>query len=108
MAAALTDLYGSVALGLVGLIIARDELRARLREHTRTGLPVLNEGGATLAAYLAEERAIGRVPADTDVDTVALMLIGTGHLVFASRHGEPPPTEEVRRFVTAAITETET
>ena len=30
-----------------------------------------------------------RIAADADVDTLALMLIGTGHLLFAGRQGTP-------------------
>ena len=36
---ALTDLFGSVALAIVGLIIFRDDLRARLRQARPAGRP---------------------------------------------------------------------
>jgi AcrR family transcriptional regulator len=100
---ALLDLFGSVALSIVGLIIARDELRTRLRRDRPHGVPVLTEGAAMITAYLAAERELGRIAADADVDNVALMLIGTGHLVFAGRDGVPPERAAVREVVTTAL-----
>ena len=40
-----------------------------------------------IAAYLTEERELGRIAADADVDALALSLIGAGHLLFAGREG---------------------
>jgi AcrR family transcriptional regulator len=100
---ALLDLFGSVALSIVGLIIARDELRRRLRRDRPHGVPVLNEGAAMITAYLTAERELGRIAADADVHNVALMLIGTGHLVFAGRDGVPPERAAVREVVTTAL-----
>ena len=100
---ALMDLFGSVALGIVGLIISRDDLRTRLRQTRPAGVPVLTEGGTMLAAYLARERELGRIRPDTDTDTLALTLIGTGHLIFADREGTPPETEDVHKVVTTVI-----
>lgn len=45
---------------------------------------------ATAASYLTIEREMGRIAADADVDTLALSLIGAGHLLFAGREGIPP------------------
>ena len=45
----LTELFGSVALGIVGLVISRDELRARLRQAGAGGIPVLREATAMIA-----------------------------------------------------------
>lgn len=100
---ALTDLFGSVAVAIVGLVTFRDGLRARLRRTTPAGVPVLTEATSMIASYLAAERALGRVAADADVDTLALTLIGTGHLLFAGREGVPPEREEVRKVVTAVL-----
>ena len=38
-----------------------------------------------------------------DVDTLALMLIGTGHMLFAGRDGTPPEAGAVRKVVTTVI-----
>ncbi|MGH3373674.1 MAG: TetR/AcrR family transcriptional regulator [Actinoallomurus sp.] len=99
----LMEVFGSVALGIVGLITFRDDLRARLRETTPTGVPLLTEAGAMIASYLAVERELGRLAADADVETLALTLIGTGHLLFAGGGGVPPETEAVRKVVTSVI-----
>ena len=103
LAAALTEIFGSVALHVVGLIIARDGLRARLRAVSPTGMPLLSEASAMLADYLAVERDLGRLAADTDVRTLAMTLIGTAHLAFAGRDGDPPPTAEVEELVAAVL-----
>ncbi|WP_171168115.1 TetR/AcrR family transcriptional regulator [Streptomyces sp. I05A-00742] len=104
---ALTDLFGSLAVAIVGLITARDTLRARLRRTGGTGgpggVPVLAEATAMLASYLAAEQERGRVTEDADVDTLALTLIGTGHLLFAGRDGAPPEREAVLRIVDSVV-----
>ena len=103
VADALTGIFGSVALHVVGLIIARDGLRARLRAGSPQGMPLLTEATAMLAGYLATERELGRLTPDADVETLAMTLIGTGHLAFAGRDGDPPPAAEVERLVTGAL-----
>ena len=100
---ALTALFGSVAVAIVALITFRDDLRARLRQARPAGVPVLAEATAMIASYLTAERELGRIAADADVDTLASMLIGTGHLLFAGRPGTPPEAEAVRRVVTTVI-----
>ncbi|MCX5558727.1 TetR/AcrR family transcriptional regulator [Streptomyces sp. NBC_00038] len=103
LADALTVLFGSVALSIIGLITARDELRARLRRARPPGVPVLTEATAMIASYLTAERDLGRIAPDTDVDTLALTLIGTGHLLFAGREGVPPESEAVGRIVNTVV-----
>ncbi|GAA4573475.1 TetR/AcrR family transcriptional regulator [Planotetraspora kaengkrachanensis] len=99
----LTDLFQSVAVAIVGLVTSRDDLRARLRQSRPTGVPVLAEATAMIASYLAAERELGRIAADADVDLLAPMLIGTGHLLFADRKGVPPEEGAVHKVVTTAI-----
>jgi AcrR family transcriptional regulator len=125
LTAALTDLFGSVAVAIVALIISRDNLRARLRQATSatpaparqatpatparlrqarpSGVPLLTEATAMIASYLTIERDLGRITADAEVDALAPMLIGTGHLLFAGRDGTPPEPGAVAKVVTAAI-----
>jgi AcrR family transcriptional regulator len=103
IAAALTDLFDGVALGIVGLVISRDDLRARLRAAGLHGIPVLAQGAEMLAAYLAAERALGRIAADADVAALAPMLIGGTHLLFAERGGAAPDAAEVRKVVATVI-----
>jgi AcrR family transcriptional regulator len=99
----LTDLFGSVAVAIVGLMIFRDDLRARLRQNRPTGVPVLAEAAAMIASYLTAERDLGRIAADADVDTLAPTLIGAGHLLFADRVGMPPEAGAVHKVVTTVI-----
>ncbi|MEU5686138.1 TetR/AcrR family transcriptional regulator [Streptomyces venezuelae] len=99
VAAALTDLFGPLALGVLGLVASRDALRARLRRTTPVGIPLLTEAGAVLAAYLAAERDLGRLVAECDPDALAFTVVGSGHLLFAGRDGGAPPAAEVRRVV---------
>ncbi|MUL43737.1 TetR family transcriptional regulator [Streptomonospora sp. PA3] len=99
---ALTTLFDSVAVGIVGLVIARDGLRDRLRRTAPTGLPLLAEASAMLASYLAAERDLGRIAPDADVGTLAPTLIGAAHLLFADPGGPPDPGA-VHRTVTAVV-----
>ncbi|MGW0807764.1 TetR/AcrR family transcriptional regulator [Nonomuraea sp. NPDC002799] len=100
---ALTELFGTVAVAIVALIIFRDDLRVRLRQIRPGGVPVLTEAAAMIASYLAEECELGRIAADADVDTLALALIGGGHLLFAGREGAPPEAGAVDKVVTTVI-----
>ncbi|MFG2003816.1 TetR/AcrR family transcriptional regulator [Spirillospora sp. NPDC048911] len=100
---ALTALFESVAVAIVGLITFRDELRDRLRKTRPAGVPLLTEAAAMIASYLAAERELGRIAADADVQTLGLTLIGAGHLLFADRESTPPEPGAVHRMVTTVI-----
>jgi len=101
---ALMALFGSVAVAIVALITFRDDLRARLRQaRPDGGVPILTEATAMIASYLTDERELGRIAADADVDTLAPTLIGAGHLLFVGREGTPPEAEAVRKVVTTVI-----
>ncbi|MFI6539828.1 TetR/AcrR family transcriptional regulator [Nonomuraea sp. NPDC050547] len=102
LAAALGELFDAVAVAVVGLVTFRDDLRARLRQSTPNGLPLLTEASAMLAAYLAAERDLGRIAAGADPGTLAPTLIGAGHLLYADRTG-PPPTDEAVRAMVASV-----
>jgi AcrR family transcriptional regulator len=103
LAEALTGLFGSVALNIVALITFRDDLRARLRATTPTGVPLLSEAAAMLTAYLAAERDRGRLLWDADVGTLAPTLLGAAHLLFAGRDTGPPAPATVQRTVAAVL-----
>jgi AcrR family transcriptional regulator len=100
---ALTALFGSVALGIVSLVISRDELRARLRQARPAGIPLLTEATAMIASYLTLERDLGRIAADADADTLAPTMIGAAHLLFAGRDGSPPGAGALSKLVTTVI-----
>ncbi|MGW0838119.1 TetR/AcrR family transcriptional regulator [Streptomyces prunicolor] len=101
---ALADLFGPVAVAIVGLVISRDALRARLRPTTPTGIPLLTEATAMFVSYLTAERELGRITPDADIDTLARTLIGAGHLVAAGQPGTAPETEAYHRVANAVIT----
>ncbi|WP_454197330.1 TetR/AcrR family transcriptional regulator [Nocardia sp. Marseille-Q1738] len=103
LTAALMELFDSVAVAIVGLVIFRDELRVRLRmAQPARGIPVLAEAGTMIVSYLTAERELGRIAADADVDSLALSLIGAGHLLFAGRD-VPPDAGAVDKVVTTVI-----
>lgn len=100
----LTDVFSSVAADIFPLVVFRGELRARLRQaRPAGGVPVLAEATAMISSYLAEECALGRIAADADVDSLAVSLVGAGHLLFAGRSGAPPENGQLGRAVAAVI-----
>jgi AcrR family transcriptional regulator len=101
LTSALADLFDPVTVAIISLTIFRDELRTRLRRAGPThGVPVLREAGTMIAAYLTEERAMGRIAADADTDTLALALTGAGLLLFTTHHATPPDAGAVNKVVT--------
>jgi AcrR family transcriptional regulator len=100
---ALMTLFQSVALNIVGLLIFRDDLRARLRQARPAGVPLATEATAMIASYLTAERDLGRICADADAGTLAPTLIGAAHLLFAGGEGAAPEAEEVRKVVMTVI-----
>jgi AcrR family transcriptional regulator len=103
LAAVLTDLLGSVVAKIVSLLIFRDDLRARLRQTTPSGVPLATEAAAMIASYLASERDLGRIAADADTDTLAPMLIGAAHLQFAGDQTGQPQPEAIRKMVASFL-----
>ena len=103
LATALTDLFGSVAVAIVALITFRDDLRARLRQTSPIGVPLLTEAATMLAAYLTAEQDLGRLAPDADVATLAPALLGASHLLFAPRDSTPPGPGAVRKMVTTVM-----
>lgn len=97
---ALTDLFGSIAVSIVSLVIFRDELRVRLRRTHPSGIPLLREAGEMFSTYLRHERTLGRLAADADIDTLAPTLVGAGHLRFADRTAPPEPAEVEKMVAT--------
>jgi len=97
VAAALTEVFDPVNLGLTTLVLSRDALRDRLREATPHGIPLLTEAAAALADYLRAE------PVHGDVDTLAMTLVGAGHLLFAGEPGAPPDASAVHEVVESVL-----
>jgi AcrR family transcriptional regulator len=95
---ALTDLFGPVLVGIMGLVISHDELRRRLRAAGSVGLPVATEAAGIVSSYLSAERILGRIPAGADIDTLAAMLVGAAHLFAAGRDGLPLDDDVIERY----------
>jgi AcrR family transcriptional regulator len=102
LATVLPEMFSPAILALIRLVIARDDLRARLRAATGSRIPLISESTAMIADYLATERDLGRIPADTDISTLAPTLIGAAHLLFTDTDGTPEPVT-ITRIVTAVL-----
>jgi AcrR family transcriptional regulator len=93
LARALAAALDARAIAIVSLIVSRHELLARLRLSTPTGVPLLAETTRMVAAYLTAERGLGRIALDTDVDTLAVILVGSTHLLAASQASALEPDD---------------
>ena len=103
IAAALADVFGSVADEILALVIFRDGLRARLRETWPRGVPLTREIAAMIGDYLTLERDLGRVAPDADIPVLAPMLVGAVHLQCAGRDGTPPDPAAAEAMTGAAL-----
>lgn len=88
---------------IVDLTCSRRALLDRLRLTTPTGIPLLTEATAMIANYLTAERGLGRLPVDTDVDALALLLVGGAHLLTAGDHRTPPDPQGLHDLTTSAL-----
>jgi AcrR family transcriptional regulator len=102
LAAALRELFSPAVLALVRLVIARDELRDRLRAATGSRLPVVSESVAMVRGYLAAELDLGRIAPGADLETLAPMLTSSAHMLFTDTDGAPDG-DAVARVITAAL-----
>lgn len=100
---ALMLLFEPLAREILGLVVSRHALLARLRPSTPTGIPVLTQGAAMIASYLTAEMDLGRLASDADVGMLAATLIGVGHMLLAGREGTPPEREAVHKAVATVI-----
>lgn len=90
-------------MAIVGLVISREGLRARLRLAGAARIPLIAEGTAMIGSYLAAERDVDRVAANADIDTLAPTIIGAAHLLFTDRESTPPDAGAVHRMVTTIM-----
>lgn len=83
----------SVAAPILRLVMSQPALLARMHAGHGAGPPVLAEIERTFAAYLERERALGRLRADADIETLALGLVASWHhLVMTRRTAALPHT----------------
>ena len=99
----LISLFDSVALGIVSLLIFRDDLLAKIRNVRPSGVPLLTDAASAVADYLRAERNIGRVGVDADIDVLAPTLIGAVHLLCADRSSRAPDPVEIRHVVATVM-----
>jgi AcrR family transcriptional regulator len=103
LTAALPSLFTPESLAFIRLVIARDELRARLRAATGSRIPLLSESTAMVAGYLTAERDLGRIATAADIATLAPTLIGAAHLLFADADGGGPDPAAVASVVSTVL-----
>ncbi len=104
LAKALTTLFSPVPMAIIPLITFRDPLRARLREaRPGGGIAILAEVSQAISGYLTDERALGRLAPDTDIDSLTLALVGGGHLAFIDHEAKPQTDSTIRSFVAATL-----
>ncbi len=99
LAEAVTTLFSPLGVAIVALVISRDALRSALREAGAGRLPLLGQGTAMIADYLAVERDLGRIERSADVDELAPTLVGAAHLLFTERQPARPTRASVRKLV---------
>jgi hypothetical protein len=78
------------ATALIALVCSRRPLLEKLRLTTPLGIPLLAEITKHLAAYLTAERGLGRIELTTDVDALAVMLVGSAHLTVLDVYPNTP------------------
>lgn len=103
LATAIVEVFDSEVVLLVGIVIARDAVRDRLRQAGLRGMPLLREATLMVSTYLSAEQERGRISTDADIDVLALALIGGAHLLCADREGALPDRETVEQMVAAAV-----
>src|ERR1700685_1925672 len=89
LAAALPGLLTPEYLALIRLVIARDELRARLRAATGSRIPLVSQTTPMVGGSLSPQPGPRRVAANADISTLAPPLIGAMHLLFTDTDGAP-------------------
>jgi len=106
LARALAAALDPSAMRIISLVCSRHELLARLRLTTPAGIPLLADTAKMIAAYLTAERGLGRIALETDVDTLAIILVGGTHLLGAGRDGAPLDPDDLHDVLRAAIDST--
>jgi AcrR family transcriptional regulator len=90
-------------LAIVSLAMSRHELLNRLRLTTPKGIPLLTQVAKMIAAYLTAERGLGRIPLETDVDSLAVILVGGAHLRAVERDAAPLSPGDLLDILRTAI-----
>lgn len=100
---ALVRVFDPLGLAAIRIVIARDAVRARLRASGDDPLSYLGEATSMLTSYLTEERDRGRLAPLAEPRTLALALMGSGHLLFAGELGATPSRNAVDEVVASIV-----
>jgi len=103
LANALAEALTPTAIRSITLICSREELLTRLRLTTPTGIPIAAETTKMIAGYLTAERGLGRITIDTDVDSLATILVGGAHLRATESHDLRLDRTELAHLLRIAI-----
>jgi AcrR family transcriptional regulator len=103
IAAFLAAALPPIAVAVLALVGSRYGLLARLRLTTPTGVPLLAETSKSVASYLTAERGLGRIALDADVDALALVVVGSAHLLAAGSHPAPVAPEDIRQILSTIL-----
>ena len=90
-------------VAVVNLVSSRDELLARLRLAVPAGVPLLAETTKMISAYLTAERGLGCIAIETDIDALAVILVGSSHLLAAGSRPTPVEPDDLRGVVGLAV-----
>jgi len=96
-------LFGTTALTVSRLTLARPSLLGRIIDAFASGSDQLGPVEAAIASYLDAEQKLGRVNASLDTKTLALALVGSVHHLFFTRPGQPLERAAVERIVAALL-----
>ncbi|MBO0730548.1 MAG: TetR/AcrR family transcriptional regulator [Acidimicrobiaceae bacterium] len=102
---AAASILRSHAFAVAGIIHARPTLMSRLHQIS-SGRPyaVLDDVEQRFASYLEAEKALGRLPADTDAATVGFILVGVVHHIFMTDMANSPTLRRrLQRIVSSLI-----
>jgi AcrR family transcriptional regulator len=103
IAGALAAALSPSAIQIISLVCSRRELLRRLRLTSPTGIPLATEISRMIAAYLTAERGLGRIPIQTDVDSLAVLLVGGAHQRAAGLDDRAIQPDELRDLLEAVI-----
>src|SRR5215831_12543137 len=96
-------LFGTTALTVSRLTLARPSLLGRIIDAFASGSDQLGPVEAAIASYLDAEQKLGCVNASLDTNTLALALVGSVHHLFFTRPGQPLERAAVERIVAALL-----
>jgi AcrR family transcriptional regulator len=102
LAHALATAFNPPAMRIISLVCSRHELLARLRLTAPTGIPLLADTTKMIATYLTAERGLSRIALETDVDTLAVMLVGSAHLLASGRDDIPLDPDDLQDILMIA------